>query len=226
MAVGVIGLAGLTAGIGALVEQSAASADATRVADDLSAALEPVETTGWSRGEVRFTAGSLRTIDRDVRVLDGAGTVRRIESGGLVFEASGRRVAYLNDAVFRQTAGNAWLHEPPPLTVSRSGGNGVFVASVVRLDVSDVAVTGDSETSVEITGRVTHTRTPLGNGSYGLAIETTTPRPLERWFEGKNATVSRRDFDGDGIESVVARFPGTREGYLVVHDVDLEVANR
>jgi hypothetical protein len=35
--------------------------------------------------------------------------------------------------------------------------------------------------------------------------------------------VTRRDVDGDGVPSVVAQFPGDREGYLVVHDMHLEV---
>ena len=56
-----------------------------------------------------------------------------------------------------------------------------------------------------------------------IAVETATPEPLERWFRDRNATVSRRDFDGDGTESVVGRFPGNRTGYLVVHDMHAEV---
>jgi hypothetical protein len=37
--------------------------------------------------------------------------------------------------------------------------------------------------------------------------------------------VTTRDFDGDGVTSVVARYPGERVGYLVVHEMGLEVQN-
>jgi len=87
-------------------------------------------------------------------------------------------------------------------------------------------VSGAATSTATLRTNVTHERTALGTGEYGIAIETTTPAPLERWFREQNATVSRRDFDGDGVESVVARYPGRREGYLVVHDVHLEVDGR
>jgi len=70
---------------------------------------------------------------------------------------------------------------------------------------------------------VSHTRTDLGTGEFVVAVETATPGPFERYFEGQNASVSRADFDGDGVESVVAEYPGQRRGYLVVHDLSLEV---
>ncbi|WP_136717982.1 DUF7289 family protein [Halorientalis salina] len=223
MGITVIALAGLTAGIGTLVESNAASADSTRVADDLSTALEPVETTGHHRGEVGFTDGRLRTVEREVRILNETGVVRRVDAGGLVFEAGDRRVSYVDDAIVRQSGTNTWLHEPPSLTTGRDGG--VLIASVARLNASDVAVSGERSSAVTLATNVSHERTELGTDTYGVAIETKTPRPLERWFRERNATVSRRDFDGDGVESVVGRFPGNRTGYLVVHDMHLEVAD-
>lgn len=223
MGIAVIALAGLTAGIGTLVESNAASADTTRVADDLSAALDPVETTGHDQGDVRFTAGRFHTVEREVRILNRSGVIHRIDAGGLVFEASNRRVSYVNDALVRQSGTNAWLHEPPRLTASRAGG--ILIASVARLNASDVAVSGERGSAVTLKTRVTHDRVTLGNDTYTVAIETSTPAPLTRWFRDQNATVTRRDFDGDGIESVVGQFPGNRTGYLVVHDMHLEVAD-
>jgi len=223
MGITVVALAGLTAGIGTLVESNAASADSTRVADDLGAALDPVETTGHHRGKVRFTAGRLETVERTVRIVNESGVVRRVAVGGLVFEAGDRRVSYVDDAIVRQTGTNAWVHEPPSLTTSRDGG--VLIASVARLNASDVAIAGERNSAVTLETDVTHERTALGNDTYGVAIETATPRPLERWFRERNATVTRRDFDGDGVVSVVGRFPGNRTGYLVVHDMHLEVAD-
>lgn len=223
MGIVVIALAGLTAGIGTLVESNAASADSTRVADDFAAALDPVETNGHNQGMVRFTAGRLRTVEREVRLLNGSGVVRRVDVGGLVFEAGDRRVTYVADAIVRESGTNAWLHESPPLTTSRDGG--VLIASVARLNASDVAVAGERGSAVTLATHVTHNRTSLGNGTYGVAIETATTRPFARWFRQQNATVTRRDFDGDGVESIVGRFAGNRTGYLVVHDMHLEVAD-
>jgi hypothetical protein len=73
---------------------------------------------------------------------------------------------------------------------------------------------------------VTHDRERLGNGTYAVGIETATPEPLAGWFEERGATVRVRDVDGDGTPSVVARFPGERTAYLVVHDLHAEVGAR
>jgi len=217
----ITGLTALTAGIGAVVQENAATADANRVAADLAATFDPVETTGRHDGSVTVTAGRLRTVERDLRVLNGSGVVRRVPVGGLVFESGDERVAYVADTVVRGAGGRAWLHEPPPITASR--GDGVLVVSAARLNASDVAVDGDGGRSVGLETRVSHDRTALGNGTFRVAIETATPGALERWFRSRGASVSRRDFDGDGVPSVVARFPGERVGYLVVHDLHLEV---
>lgn len=223
MGLSVLALGGLTASIGTLVEENAASADATRVADELGGALDPVETTGRDSGRVQFTAGKLETVERDVRVLNGSGVRHDIEAGGLVFEAGDRRVAYVADAIVRGSGGSVWLHEPPPLTAAPNGA--VVILSVTRLNASDVAVGGTAETTVTLRTNVTHERIALGNDTHGVAIETETPAALARWFRERNATVDRRDFDADGTESVVARIPGNRTGYLVVHDARLEVTN-
>jgi flagellin-like protein len=223
LAVAVVALAGLTAGIGALVQHTAGTADAARVADELSTALDPAETTGYRRGEVSFTAGRLRTVERQVRILNSSGVVRTVSVGGLVFEHDDRRVAYVADAVVRSTTESAWLAEPPPLT--GTAGESVLVASVARLNASDVAVSGASGTTVALSTRVTHHRSALGSDRFAVAYETATPEPFARWFRAANATVTRRDFDGDGLVSVVGRFPGERVGHLVVHDLDLAVGD-
>ncbi|MFB6083239.1 MAG: type IV pilin [Halorientalis sp.] len=221
LGIAVISMAALTAAIGALVQHNAASADAARVATAFDDALEPVETTGQHRGTVRFTRGHLSTVDREIRVLDGSGIRATVEVGGLVFEAGERSVTYVGDAIVRRSGGSAWLHDGPPITAAPGGD--VFVASVARLDASAVGVGGTGETSITVRTRVTHDRTALGSGTFGVAIETATPGPLERWFSERNASVARRDFDGDGTPSVVGRFPGNRTGYLVVHDMHAEV---
>lgn len=221
MGITVVALAGLTAGVGTVVEHNAASADAERVASDFTTALAPVETTGYHRGEVRFASGRLYTVERELRVLDSSGVRRTVETGGLVFESRDRRVAYVAGAVVRGGPGESWLHESPPLTTDER--SHVLIVSAPRLNASDVAVSGSESTTVTLQSRVTHERISLGNRTFRVAIEAETPAAFARWFESQGATTTRRDFDGDGIDSVVGRFPGDRVGYLVIHDVHLEV---
>lgn len=209
----------LTAGIGAVVQDNAATADTRRVATDLDGALRPVEVTGRHQGRVSFAEGRLRTVERDLRVLNESGVVRRVRVGGLVFTAGDRRVAFVAGAITRGPRSGAALFSPPPVTV----GPDVLVVGAPRLN-GTVAVAGDDVTTTLRTD-VTHERSRLGNGTYRVAIETESPGPLARRFERQGATVTRRDIDGDGVPSVVARFPGTRRGYIVVHDLNVEVAH-
>ncbi|MFB6142909.1 MAG: hypothetical protein ABEJ30_06155 [Halorientalis sp.] len=222
MGVTVLALGALTAGVGGLVSEHAAAADATRVAEELGAALDPVETTGRDSGRVHFSDGRLETVERQVRVLDSGGVRHRIDAGGLVFTAGDRRVAYVADAIVRGTGEGAWLHEPPPLTAPVGGE--VLIVSVARLNASHAAVAG-RDVSVTLQSTVTHERIRLGNGTFRVAVETATPAALGRWFRTRNATTSRRDFDGDDVPSIVARIRRNRTGYLVVHDVALEVGH-
>lgn len=214
----------LTASIGAVVQSNAAAADAARVARSLDRAVQPVATTGVRRGRVSFTEGRLRSVDRDLRVLNGSGVVATVPTGGLVFEAGDRRVAYVAGAVVRGGDGGSRVFAPPPITATRRAG-GVLVVGAARLNATGVAVGGSGPTTVVVRTRVTHERRALGNGTYRVAVETETPGAWARFFRDRNATVTAtdRDVDGDGVTSVVARFPGERVGYLVVHDAHMEV---
>jgi hypothetical protein len=78
---------------------------------------------------------------------------------------------------------------------------------------------------VTLETNVSHRRVDLGRGRFAVAVETATPEAFARHFREANATTTRQDFDGDGTPSVVARFPGRRQAYLVVHDLALEVAD-
>lgn len=214
----------LTASIGAVVQSNAAAADAARVARGLDRAIDPVATTGVNRGRVSFTEGRLYTVRRDVRVLNASGEVASVRTGGLVFEAGDRRVAYVAGAVVRGGDGGSRVFAPPPITASRDSG-GVLVVGAPRLNATGVAVGASGPTTVVVRTRVTHDRRSLGNGTYRVAVETVTPGAWARFFRERNATVTAtdRDVDGDGVASVVARFPGERVAYLVVHDARLEV---
>lgn len=211
----VIALGALTASIGAVVESNAATADAHRVADGFDRALEPVETTGYSRGRVSASSGRFYTADRELRILDGSGVVATVSVDALVYESEGREV---------RAIGGARMYRPPPITASRQA-TGVLVVGAPRLNASSVAVGGDGSTDLVLRSNVTHERRSLGNGTYRIAVETETPHAWQSYFERLNATVvaTDRDVDGDGVTSVVARFPGDRTAYLVVHDMRLEV---
>lgn len=218
----VAALGALTAGVGTVLESQAAAADADRVASDLDAALDE-RAHGYHSGRVRFSEGSLSTVDRTVRVVRNGSVVGEVDAGGLVFESGDRRAAYVAGAVVRGRGGGAWLTEAPSVTGSER--NGVVVVGVPRLGAGEVGVGGTGGTAATLETNVTHSRLDLGRGEFGVAIETATPDALARHFREANATVSRRDFDGDGTPSVVARYPGRRQGYLVVHDLALEVGN-
>ncbi|MFB6107600.1 MAG: type IV pilin [Haloplanus sp.] len=207
----------LTAGIGAVVQDHAASANARRVATGVNAALAPVASTGPHRGRVAFTDGRLHTAERDLRVLNESGVIRRVRIDALVYESGTRRVAFVGGAITRGPVGSETLVEPPPITA----GEEVLVVGAPRLGGTG-AVAGRDVDAVLRTN-VTHERSRLGRGHYRVAIETAAPDPLARHFEARGIDVTRRDLDDDGVTSVVADFTGQRVGYLVVHDLDLEV---
>jgi hypothetical protein len=217
----VVALGGLTLAVGSLVDAGTASADATRVAEELDTALQPVETTGPRTRPVHFTDGKLHTVRRDVRILENGSVVEGYGAGALVFETGDRRVAFLAGAVVRGRGDGAWLRSEPPITASRP--NAVLVVGVPRLGAGDLAVSAGRSAAVRLRTNVSHRRTALGQGRYGVAIETVTPRPFARYFSEQGASVTVRDLDGDGVGSVVATYTDRRRGYLVVHDLSLEV---
>ena len=225
LGVTVVALGTLTASVGVVVERNAASADAARVAADFEGALAPVETTGRNRGRVSFTDGRLRTVERELRVLNESGVVSEIQVDALTFTSGRHRVTFLSGTVVSGHDGTSRLHRPPPITASEDGDGGVLVVGAAVLNASEVAVSGIASDGVLLRTTVSHERTALGNDTYRVAIETRDSGVWSDYFRRQGATVEAadRDFDDDGVDSVVARFPGDRTGYVVVHDMRLEV---
>jgi hypothetical protein len=218
LGVTVVAMAAVTAGVGSTVDSGVARADADRAADAF-ASLDAVSRTGPGSVRVEFADGSLSTVERDVRVLDGEGdVVRAVDANALVFAAGDRRVAYLAGAVVRGDAGNAWFVADPPVA---AGEESVLVGAPTVGASESVAVGGRGRVDLDVD--VSHDRETLPAGAYRLAVETATPRPWRAYFEALGATVETRDLDGDGVDSVVAEFPGGRRLHLVVHALDLEV---
>jgi len=222
LGLGVIALGTLTLAIGTLVDSQAGSADATRVADDLDRAVQGAERTGVHRHQVRFSEGTLRSTDRTLRVLENGSVVEEVAVDALVFDNDDSRVTSLAGAVVRE-GGGAWFVAEPRVTHSER--NEVLVVSAPMLNASRVSTGGQGGVTKTIETNVSHERINLGEGEYAVAIETTTPRPFEDFFAAHNASVQRRQFAGDDHESVVAHYPGVRQGYLVVHDLRLEVTD-
>lgn len=222
LAITVVAVGGMTAGIGAVIDSNAAAADATSVADGFDEALQPTTTTGHRVGEVRITDGQIGIEPRRLRVLDESGPVETVAVDALVYESGERRVAYHGDAIVRGTTGNAWFHSPPGITL---GAEGPLIVNAPRLDTDHVGVGGGGPRPLELRTDVTHERERLGTGRYRIAVETSTPGPWKRFFADRGATIEATDrqFPGDRESSVVARIGGDRTAYLVTHDLRLEV---
>lgn len=216
LAITAVSMAGLTAAVGTVVESNTAGVDAGRVSADLDAALAPVEATGYHTGEVTFTDGRLRTVERTVRVLNASGPVRTVEVGGVVWTSRDHRVAFVAGAVVRGPPGNAVLDADPSLAV----GSRTLVVGLATLGDAQFSFAGGGRVPLET--RVSHDRTTHGDDEWRVAVETETPRPWRAFFEARGAVTATRDFDGDGVDSVVATFPGERTLHLVVHDLRLE----
>ncbi|WP_049971380.1 DUF7289 family protein [Haladaptatus cibarius] len=216
-----LSLAGLTASVGFVVDSNTATADATRVSTDMNRALSPVESTGVHRGRISFSDGRLETAERELRILDDSGVARTVQVDALRFTSGSRRVTYVAGGIVRGTNDSARMYTQPPITASRDGG--VLVVGAAKLNASERAVASNTGTSALVRTNVTHARTTLGNGTYRVAVETEATGAWRRYFERQNTTTTTRDFDGDGIPSVVAEYPGQRFAYLVVHDMRTEV---
>lgn len=223
LGIAVAAIGGLTVAVGSVVDEQTATADATRVADGMDNALRPVSTTGSRAGRLRFAGGSLSTAERDLRVLKNGSVIATHDVDALVFESGDRRVTFLAGAIVRETAGNAWLSTEPLVTQSER--TAVLAVGAARLGADDVARAGNGPTSLSLRTNVSHARRDLGTGRYAVAIESSAPDSFARYFRSHNATVGLRDFDDDGVQSVVAVYPHVRQGYLAVHNLSLEVTN-
>ncbi|MFB6311438.1 MAG: type IV pilin [Salinirussus sp.] len=217
LAVTVIAIGAILGAVGAVFQAQASSVDVTRVADGFDRALQPTRTTGFRTATVSFSDGGLRTSTRQIRVSRNGSVTRTIDADALVFTAEDRRVASVGGAIIRGTPGNAWLLRSPPIVAS----NDTVAIGVVALNASDTAVSGAGTTYLRT--NVSHSRSNLGRGTFSIHLETATPGPLVNYFADLNTSIRRVDHDGDGITSVVATFTGTRTGYLVTHDLRLEV---
>jgi hypothetical protein len=219
LAVTVLAVGGLTVAVGQTVERGAAAADAGRVADDAVGLASPTDRTG--RVRLRFADGRVETVAREVRVLNRTRVVRTVDVGGVVYERGRHRVAVVAGAVVRGRGDDAWVHTAP--RVRRA--DGTLLVSVVALGTDPGrGVGGAGSDGVTVETATTHERAALPDGADRVAVETSTPAAWERAFAAADAAgVERRDFDGDGVVSVVGSFPRSERAFLAVHRLHAEV---
>ncbi len=218
----VVALGSLTVGIGTLVDSQAASTDAERVAADLEQVVQDAERIGYHSHQLQFTDGRLQTEQRTLRILDGDSVIQTVPIDAVVYENDNYRVIATAGAVVRASGSSASLVSEPSITASHE--NEVLVVGAPMVNASHGAVGGQGQITTTVQTNVSHERVDLGTDEFAVAIETDTPEPFERYFEQYEATVDRRTFDDDH-ESVVATFQDTRQAYLVIHDLRLEVGN-
>lgn len=219
LAITVVSLGVLTAAAGTTVERGADAVAVDRAATDLSR-LVGGDVDG---GRVRVSlvgGGELRPVERTIRVLGPEdAVVATVEADGLVHESGRRRVVAVGGGVAVGAGDEAWFHTSPRVTAAEEA----LLLSVTALNVTGFDGVGDG-TAVELETAATHERQRLDADAYAVAVETETPGPWRRYFEHGGATVDRRDVDGDGTPSVVARYPGDRRVHLVVRHLRVEVA--
>ena len=216
LGIAVVSMGTLTAAVGVVVDSSAAEADAERVATDLDDALEPVAATGPQRGTVTFSEGRLTSVDRAMTIRADGSQVATVSVDALVFESGDRRVRFHAGAIVRGSDERAWLHAPPPFTVSED----ILIVSAPTIGNDIGSITGSGGVTATIETDVSHNRRDLGEATFGIAVETATPTVWERWFRKQGATVDR---EPGTPPVVVGTFEGRRTGYLVVHDLNTEV---
>lgn len=203
-----------------MVGETAANADATRVADALDGGFGPTVGTGHATRRVPFSTGRLHTDPRDVRVLDANGTVRHYRTSAVVFDAEGRSVTSIAGASVVRTQGWARVARPVRATA-------VPDALVLDLVISDC--------DIDLSGRgggatlwtnTTVTREAFDAGTYQLAVETRNANAFARYYERDGVVgtvVGEQDIDGDRLASVVIAYPPAARAYVVVRNVEVAV---
>jgi flagellin-like protein len=214
VAVTALSVGALTVAAGTFVSDGVAAADAQRVAAD----LEQVDEWGTHTTRIEFGRGTLRVESRTVRILRGGVTVVRVDADALVYENGQRRVATLGGVLVDGRRNQSSLREPLPVVV----GEQRVLVDVVALNASgSTAVGGTAGTTATVWTDATHEYRTLREGRYAVAVETATPGAWERAVARTNGEVGveRRDFDDDGVPSVVVTVPGETTVDLAVHDL-------
>jgi FlaG/FlaF family flagellin (archaellin) len=216
LAVTVASIGVITAGAGVVVD---ASADAAAT-DRAGSAFERLADGRPARAvSIPLAGGRLGALDREVRLVGVDGDSREtVEVGGLVYERGDRRVALVAGAVVSGPPGNAVV----AAGVRLSSSDDRTVVGVTAVDADSLADGGRSGSGrVRLVTDASH-RVVDDDEGVNLAVETATPRALERQFADEGRTTTRRDFDGDGVPSVVVELDGEVELAVTALDVGVD----
>lgn len=212
----IVSIAGMTVAVGTVFEDRAAAAGADRVAAGFDGALDP-NGLGPERDRIATPNGQVRVVERTLRLRVAGRTVATYEVGGLVYATTGRRVTYLTGSIARSNPASATVHGEPFVRTA----DGELFVSVVALGAAPGRAVDSG--AVVVRTNVSHERRELRPRDYRVAVET---RSAGAWAERLESIgrTSRRDFDGDGVPSVVVDPPGGGAAHLVIHRLGLEVS--
>lgn len=223
LGVALVAVGTLTAGVGTVIDSQAETAEANRVGEGIERIAAAADRTGRHSQQLTFTDGQLRTEQRQLRVLKDGSVVATQSVGALVFESGDRRVTLVAGAVVQAQGESAWFRTAPQITGSER--NRVLVVGATTLNPEQAVTGGTGGVTTTVDIQPTHSRQDLGSGEYAVAIETDSPEVFERHFEDQGVRTERRTFGSGEETSVVAHFSGDRQGYLVVHDLSMEVTH-
>lgn len=219
LAITAISLGALTATVGVLVEGNAAAATGDAVGEGLTTVVAPGP-AGVRRTTVPLGDGTLTTANRTIRIENETAELVRLNGSAVRWSGSSRGVVATGGAVASLRPGGARLvHEPVVAVDDRT-----VLLGLTAIRGDPVAIDGgraSSRVTLAANASVARRRFPTGN--YSLAVETAAPAAWERVLTERNATVDRTDPDGDGVVTVVGRFPAERRLDLAVRTVRLEV---
>lgn len=215
LAVTVVAVAGMTAIVGSVIEDRAATAGIERAGAAFDEALDP-GAVGPGRDRIALPGGRLRVVERTLQVRRPGGPVVTLDVGGLVYAADDRSVTYVSGALVRATRAGATVRGDRPV---RADDGDVFVSAVVLGASPGRGIDADATT---FRTNVTHDRRTVARGNYRIALETRAPDAWATRLDAFGPTTTT-DFDDDGVPSVVVDPDGSGRIYLTIHRLGLEV---
>ncbi|ERH13040.1 MAG: hypothetical protein J07HB67_02073 [halophilic archaeon J07HB67] len=155
--------------------------------------------------------------------MNDSGTVRRVAVDALVYRTDDTRVATVAGAVVRGRPGVATVVRRH--SVRRTPGSLVVGVAALgngsRHTTTGVGGHGPARSQIRLRSNVSHRATRYPTGGWQVAVETATPDAVAASLDTVG-NVSRRDFDDDGVPSVVVGVTDRRVVF-VVHSLRLEV---
>ncbi len=227
LAVTVVSLGGLTATVADTVDAGTDHVAERQAATQLADAVRPRRVTGTHTGRLAVGSGRIETVPRTVRLLNDSGTVRRIAADALVYRTDDTRVATVAGAVVRGRPGAPTVVRRPSL---RRAADTLVVGVAALGDREDRATAsvgvgghGPVRSQIPLRTNVSHHATRYPTDTWRVAIETATPDAVAASLNTAGDT-AQRDFDDDGVPSVVVHVTDRRVVF-VVHALRLEVVS-